>query len=121
MAKTKTNTNETAAERFEKDMINGVNYSSTVADLTDKLAKASAANARLVYQLHERDAKEAARARKQRKFRFVLSHVALLVGAVAALLCATDVIPFSAAVAVVCHCLNVTLCCFAFEILANKK
>lgn len=118
---TSTCTNEKPVEQFGKDMINGVNYASDMAKLTDKLAKVSAANARLLYQLREKDAKEVARARKQRKYRFAVSYVALLAGAVATILGVTYVIPFVATVAIDCSCLSLTLCCLAFEILARKE
>lgn len=118
---TSTSTNEKPAEQFGQDMINGVNYASDMAKLTDKLANVSAANARLLYQLRQKDAKEIAKAKKQRKYRFAVTYVALLAGAVATILGVTYVIPFAATVAVVCSCLSLTLCCLAFEILARKE
>lgn len=116
-----TSTQKKTVEQFENDMINGVNYANNIAKLTDKLARVSAANVRLLYQLREINAKELARARKQRKYRFAVSCVALLVGAVATLLGATYVMPLTATIAVGCSCLSLTLCCLAFEILANKE
>ena len=116
-----TSTDKTAAEQFGEDMIAGVNYASDLAKLTDKLAHVSTANARLVYQLRERDAKEAAKAKKQRKYRFYISYVSLLAGAVSAVLGSTHVLPVTAAVAVGCSCVSLFLCCLAFEFLANKE